>query len=77
VKVLDGEVRSIMTPKVVTCVPEDHVSAIMAVMTQRRIRHIESVDGLSPTLQVPDALTDSSFDHGILRTPKRSFWNPK
>jgi CBS domain-containing protein len=34
-----------MTREVFTCVPQDHVSAIMALMTERRIRHIPVLDG--------------------------------
>jgi CBS domain-containing protein len=40
-------VRSIMTAKVFTCSPDDDVESLMAVMTQRRIRHVPVVrDGV-------------------------------
>jgi CBS domain-containing protein len=38
--VLGESVGSIMTEKVFTCSREDRVSAIMALMTDRRIRHV-------------------------------------
>ena len=36
-------VRSIMTSKVFTCSPDDDVESLMAVMTERRIRHVPVV----------------------------------
>lgn len=44
VRVLDRPLREVMTHKVVTCTPRDLVGSIMAVMTERRIRHIPVVD---------------------------------
>jgi CBS domain-containing protein len=44
VAVLNERIGDMMTREVFTCVPEDHVSAIMGLMTQRRIRHIPVVD---------------------------------
>jgi CBS domain-containing protein len=44
VEVMHDTVASMMTREVFTCVPQDHVSAIMALMTERRIRHIPVVD---------------------------------
>lgn len=41
---LDGTVGAIMTADVVTCSPEDTIDDVMAVMTQRRIRHLPVVD---------------------------------
>ena len=44
---LDEPVRSIMTSKVFTCSPDDDVESLMAVMTERRIRHVPVVrDGI-------------------------------
>jgi len=44
---LDEPVRSIMTAKVFTCGPDDDVDWLMAVMTERRIRHVPVVrDGV-------------------------------
>ncbi len=34
----------LMTRNVVTCAPEDHVADLMAVMTEKRIRHLPVVD---------------------------------
>ena len=43
--VLGESVGSVMTAKVVTCSREDRVSRIMALMTDRRIRHVPVVEG--------------------------------
>src|SRR3954453_18359694 len=42
--VLGESVGSAMTAKVFTCSRDDRVSAIMALMTDRRIRHVPVVD---------------------------------
>ena len=42
--VLGGSVGSVMTAKVFTCSREDRVSRIMALMTDRRIRHVPVVE---------------------------------
>ena len=42
--VLGGSVGGAMTAKVFTCSREDRVSRIMALMTDRRIRHVPVVD---------------------------------
>jgi CBS domain-containing protein len=42
--VLGESVGSVMTEKVFTCSREDQVSAIMALMTDRRIRHVPVVE---------------------------------
>ena len=42
--VLGGSVGSAMTAKVFTCSRDDRVSAIMALMTDRRIRHVPVVE---------------------------------
>jgi CBS domain-containing protein len=39
-EVLGESVRGVMTEKVFTCSRDDQVSAIMALMTERRIRHV-------------------------------------
>ena len=44
VDVVNERVHSVMTKEVFTCVPQDRVSAIMAAMTIRRIRHIPVVE---------------------------------
>ena len=44
VEVLGERVGSVMTRKVFTCSRHDRVSAIMALMTNRRIRHIPVVE---------------------------------
>ena len=43
--VLGESVGSAMTAKVFTCSRDDRVSAIMALMTDRRIRHVPVVEG--------------------------------
>jgi len=42
---LDQPVASIMTTEVVTCELQHHIDDVMAVMTERRIRHVPVVDG--------------------------------
>jgi CBS domain-containing protein len=44
VEVFGELVGSVMTRKVFTCSRHDHVSAIMALMTNRRVRHIPVVE---------------------------------
>jgi CBS domain-containing protein len=45
-EVLDGPVSAIMTAEVHTCGPQDALEDLMAVMTERRIRHVPTlVDG--------------------------------
>ena len=44
VEVINERVHRVMTKEVFTCVPRDRVSAIMAAMTIRRIRHIPVVE---------------------------------
>jgi CBS domain-containing protein len=44
VAVMNERVHSVMTKEVFTCVSRDRVSAIMAAMTIRRIRHIPVVE---------------------------------
>jgi CBS domain-containing protein len=42
---LSRSVRSVMSTAVVTCGAKDSVDALMATMTERRIRHLPVVDG--------------------------------
>ena len=42
--VLDESVRSVMTPKVITCRESDTVAAIMEVMTSGKFRHLPVVE---------------------------------
>jgi CBS domain-containing protein len=44
IDILGEGVRGVMTKKVFTCSRDDRVSALMALMTDRRIRHIPVVD---------------------------------
>ena len=44
IDVLGESVRNVMTEKVFTCSREDRVSALMALMTDRRIRHVPVVE---------------------------------
>ena len=39
-RILDGAVSAIMTVEVYTCGPQDELDGLMAVMTERRIRHL-------------------------------------
>jgi CBS domain-containing protein len=41
--VLEGPVRAIMTAEVHTCEPDNHLDELMALMTDRRIRHVPVV----------------------------------
>ena len=55
---LDEPVSSIMTSTVFTCSPDDDVELLMAVMTERRIRHVPVVsDGvLSGIISIGDVV---------------------
>jgi CBS domain-containing protein len=44
-RALDGIVGDLMTRKVTTCGPRATVDELMALMTERRIRHVPVVDG--------------------------------
>jgi CBS domain-containing protein len=44
IDVLGESVRGVMTEKVFTCSRDDRVSALMALMTDRRIRHVPVVE---------------------------------
>lgn len=43
-EVLNHSVQNLMTAEVVTCKPDDPVSGVMALMDDRRIRHLPVVD---------------------------------
>ena len=43
--VLDLKVADLMTRSVATCSPKDSVKAVMAIMTERRVRHLPVVEG--------------------------------
>jgi CBS domain-containing protein len=56
---LGRTVSSVMSPDVVTCVADDSVDALMASMTQRRIRHLPVVAGereLSGIISIGDVV---------------------
>ena len=42
-EILDKRVRDIMTDEVITCVAEDRVAGIMAVMVAKHVRHVPVV----------------------------------
>ncbi|UGT55615.1 MULTISPECIES: CBS domain-containing protein [Nocardia] len=42
---LDRPVTEIMTERVRTCAPDDHVASLHGLMTEHRIRHMPVVDG--------------------------------
>jgi len=44
-EVLERPVTEIMTPKVVVCSPSDDMVNVMAIMTDRRVRHLPVLDG--------------------------------
>jgi CBS domain-containing protein len=54
----DLAVRELMTRNVVTCAPEDEVTQLMAVMTERRIRHLPVLKGgvLSGIVSIGDVV---------------------
>ncbi len=41
---LERDVASCMSPEVFTCKPSDSIDALMSMMTERRIRHLPTVD---------------------------------
>ncbi len=44
-KILDDSVDGLMTKSVHSCAPDDSVDALLAVMTDRKIRHLPVLDG--------------------------------
>ena len=57
-EVLDRTVADLMTAEVITCRLEDTVAELMAVMTERRIRHIPVVEDerLSGVVSIGDVV---------------------
>ncbi len=53
---LDRELRGVMTTPVVTCKPDDTVDHVLAIMSQRRIRHapVVGADGLAGMVSIRD-----------------------
>jgi CBS domain-containing protein len=43
--VLTLPVSNVMTTRVLTCTPHDRITAVMALMTRHRVRHLPVVDG--------------------------------
>lgn len=70
---LEMPVRNVMSSPVVTCTPGDSVKTIMAVMTERRIRHLPVVekDELLGIVSIGDAvnfrLTEAQMEMNVLR----------
>jgi CBS domain-containing protein len=59
IEVVEKRVRQVMTERVITCRTEDTVDRLMAIMTERRIRHIPVVDEagmLSGIISIGDAV---------------------
>lgn len=44
-EIMDMPVTEVMTRTVITCTPEDHITGVMNLMTERRIRHVPVADG--------------------------------
>jgi len=61
---MEDEASSIMTSEVITCRPETTVEELMALMTQRRIRHVPVVAGgtLSGIVSIGDVVKDRISD---------------
>lgn len=43
--IMDKPVTEVMTREVITCTPDDHITSVMNLMTERRIRHVPVADG--------------------------------
>lgn len=58
INVLETPVRALMTRDVVTCRPTDSIDSLMALMTDRRIRHIPVLDhgGLVGLVSIGDVV---------------------
>lgn len=71
--VLDMPVRNIMSSPVVTCSSADSAKQILAVMTERRIRHLPVVDGdeVVGLVSIGDAvnfrLREAEMEKAVLR----------
>jgi CBS domain-containing protein len=72
-KILEVPVANLMTRHVVSCTPADTVKQVMAVMTQRRVRHVPVVtDGvLSGIISIGDVvknrLEEMEMETNVLR----------
>ena len=55
---LDSPVSGLMTRDVITCKPADSIDAVMALMTEKRIRHLPVMDGgaLSGVITIGDVV---------------------
>ena len=42
--VLDAPAETLMTSDLITCSPDDHIDALMRVMTERRVRHLPVIE---------------------------------
>ncbi|MCA8927518.1 MAG: CBS domain-containing protein [Alphaproteobacteria bacterium] len=58
VSVLDEPVESLMTTDIITCSPDDHIDALMRVMTDRRVRHLPVIENghLAGIISIGDAV---------------------
>lgn len=71
---LDRRTGDVMTHPVVTCAPSDTMSAVMAVMTERHIRHLPVMEGgaLVGMVSIGDAvkarLDDAELEVDSMRT---------
>ncbi len=71
--VLRKPARHIMSARVVTCEPSDHLTKVMAVITNRRVRHLPVVDGarLMGIISIGDVLkarlTEMELEAAVLR----------
>jgi len=72
-KALTQPVERLMNRRPATCTPEDEVKAVMAVMTQRRLRHLPVLDDgrLAGIVSIGDVvknrLDDMAFETSVLR----------
>jgi CBS domain-containing protein len=72
-RLLDGAVGDVMTKSVATCAPDDHLTAVMAEMTRRRVRHLPVVEGgrLAGMISIGDVvkarLEDLELEANVLR----------
>lgn len=70
---LAGPVRAVMTSDPATCTPDDRITAVMAIMTQRRQRHVPVVVGgeLAGLVSIGDAvkarLSELELESRVLR----------
>jgi len=71
--VLDMPVRNIMSSPVVTCSTSDNAKQVLAVMTERRIRHLPVIDGdeVVGLVSIGDAvnfrLKEAEMEKAVLR----------